>query len=659
MNSRNLLTSLAAFLVQPFLIYSASQPNVKCPSMCTCPSNFKILCKNASFTEAPSGIPNTVITLDLSYNAISNLTGTSFSNKGMSQLTSLYIYNNKIRNIDPEAFKSLKNLKSLFMGDNKLTYIHPDTFKCNTNLEELDLHGNNISLRDKGPFRDLVNLFSLNLASCNLNRIPNATFQGTVKLSRLDMSNNKLTDIDDHLFDDLNSLKVLNLSGNVLTSVDFLLVLSTRSLQEISLYVYDNKLANLSTDILKRMGDLKNLDMHKNPLFCRCWDGNLPLNVLQKCFEFMNYWQIYVHDCLNKTAPVSVAEVITMETRSTEASVSEELDFDILGNGGTIIPQDVSGLNFVNNDLSVVTDAPVLQNSSKNISKTDLIIITVTMSVTLVILILMYLLLRILKGRPSVSDESDSVPHEDNHQQERQCKVCQIYQNYTPNCDHRLSRQNMNTSEKNKLKFAIQQHHVAVLEEYETLTQEEYEESCLYVPQSEEILRHITNSHSDCAQSNLVPTTIPCDKEIETGTTSQKHSSCTPENHEDTVLMCVGNTSGHERGITTFPRHSRREHSCDRSVSYVPHPSDRIHLSGKNRHSCLERPQYLYSQSWSPLSQSPPVPRHVESLMNRSQRRTLPQQMHPRTICDRVTSRRQSPTVSHSLDSEHIYEEIK
>ncbi|KDQ86775.1 Leucine-rich repeat transmembrane neuronal protein 3 [Zootermopsis nevadensis] len=622
-------------------MYSASHLYIRCPSICACPSNFKMLCKNSSLTETPE-VPNTVITLDLSYNSISDLTNTSFSNKGTNQLTSLYIYNNKIRNIEREAFVSLKNLKSLFMGNNKLTYIHPDAFISIKNLEELDLHGNNINLGDEGPFRHLVNLFSLNIANCNLGIIPNATFQRTVKLSRIDMSNNKLTHIDDHLFDNLYSLQFLNLTGNLLTSVDFLLVLSTETLQEMSLYVHDNKIENLNSTVLERMNVLKNI----KPLFCRCWDRNLLLNVLRQCSEHTNY----THDCLNKTADISATEAITMEV-----SAGGELFYDN-ENEATIIPQDISGLNIAKKDFNDSTDDKILQNSSENLSETDVIIITVTMSITLVILVavmVMCFLMRILKERTSVSDEYDSVPHENNDQHVRQCDVCQIYQNYTPNCEHRLSRQNMKTSQKNKLKFAIQQHHVAVLEAFEMLTQEGNEESCLYVQMNEEKLRDITNSHSECAQMNSAPNTIPCDKE----TAGLKHSSCTPENHEDTVLMCVGKTSGYDREITTFREPSQSQHSCSRAVSYVPRPSDGVHLSGKNRHSCL---QYFNSPSWSPTSESHPVPKRVESLMDKRWRRTLsssPRQMQPRSAYGIVISR--SPPVSHSLNTEHLYEELK
>jgi hypothetical protein len=576
----------------------------------------------------------------------------------------LYIYKNKIRNIDLEAFISLKNLKSLFMGENQIAYIHPDTFIYNTNIEELDLHGNNIILRDKGPFRHLVNLLSLNLANCSLHSIPKETFQRTVNLRRLHMSNNKLTLIDGHLFYHLNFLRVLNISGNLLKSVDFLLVLSTKRLQEISLYVDNNKLANLSDDVLKRMAALKNLNMQENPLVCRCWDRNLSLNVLQQCPEYTKYWQTYVDDCLNKTVSLSMTEVIKMGSTSTKISVSEETDDNILETEATFNLQNVSGLNFVNDVLNVITDAPNLQGSSENISETERIIVIVALTITFVMLIaviIMCFFLRILRERSSLSEENNSVPQEENCQQERQGEICGIYQNCTPNCDNRVSRKNKNTYKRNKLNFATQQHHVAVLEECETLTREGCEEGCLYIPLSEANLWCNIRSTSESAETSLVPNPVSCDKGIKTGATYVKNSSYTVQNHEDTGLMCVENTPEHEREIMMFPRHSRSGLSCRRATSYVPRQSDNVHLLEilVHPHSCLDRTQYLYSPSCTLTSESPSLPRPVVSLMNCGESRTLPQQMHPRTTGDRIISERRSSTMPHSVKIEHVYEEIK
>jgi hypothetical protein len=476
------------------------------------------------------------ITLDLSCNAISELTNTSFSSDGMGQLTSMYIHKNIIRTISIGAFRDLRVLKSLFIGQNKLTYIHPDTFIHNTKLEELDLHGNNISLRDVGPFHHLSNLRALNIADCNLSNLSKETFRKTVKLIRLDISNNKLTYIDNHLFDYLNSLKFLNLSRNLLTSVDFLLTISENNLQEISLYVSNNKLRNLNNDVLKRMGYLKNLDIHDNPLSCRCWNENLLFHVSQPCSGYSDKLETYMDNCLNKTTRVSVTEVIPTETRSTEISISEIIDYETLELKRTITPKHLSGFNVTNDYLNIITDATVLQESSETYSETEMTIVIVALSLTLVMLVSVIGVCfcpRISKSKLSVPAECDTTPEEGNYQQERQCEVCRIYQNYTPTCNHTVSRQNKKISKKRNLNFANQSS--LETDTYELRLREDHKECYLYCPANE---RDYKNSNSDSDQKSLMPSLVAHD-ELETDATAHRiYPSCTLVSHEDTISEC-------------------------------------------------------------------------------------------------------------------------
>jgi Leucine-rich repeat (LRR) protein len=440
----------------------------------------------------PSGISDTTVTLDIAYNNISDLTAASFANKGMNQLTSLFIYNNAISNIDSEAFRSLPNLKSLFMGLNKLTYIHRDTFAHNTKLEELDLHGNNIRTGDEWPFHNLVSLCVLNLADCNLTNIPKGAFQKTVNLISLDVSSNKLTYIDDHLFGSLKSLKFLNLSANLLKSVDFLLVISTTTLHEIDLYLYNNRLDIVSDEVLQRMGHLKNLSIHENSFLCSCWDRN--------CSKYIKDIETPVGSCLNKTttAPLRKLTVVITNTdiEPTEISVNEG---SILQERDTRRPTSsvlISDPDFTNVGTTDVKDLTTEQQSSPEPSAAGvdmnlLVSLAVIIPVTAVVI---FVCCWIRKKRKSLSVECGSVLHEQQNwqqqqqqqQQQRPCDVCPIYANYTPNCDHKVSRQNTSRRKKGELNFATQ----LTLETYET--GEVTEECCLYIPtQDEQLTQHI------------------------------------------------------------------------------------------------------------------------------------------------------------------------
>ena len=486
-----LLTIFAALFTQPFFVHSAKHT---CPSTCKCQSIYKTLCKNITLTDVPPGVADTTITLDVSYNNISHLTAASFTNKGISQLTSLYIYNNAIRNIDPGTFSSLANLKSLFIGMNKLTYIHPDTFARNTKIEELDLHGNNISLGDEWPFHSLVSLCVLNLTDCNLVKIPKGAFQKTVNLSRLDVSNNKLTYIDDHLFDSLKSLKFLNLSVNLLISVDFLLVISITNLHDIDLYLYNNRLDNINDEVLKRMGYLKNLSIQQNPFLCSCWDRN--------CSKYIKDWKTQEESCLNKTTsePIRKAIIATINTdiEPTKTSVNEVTLLKVLN----------SDPHFTDEGMSDVKNSPPEQESSRKPSQASVVVYVSVLSVViiLVVVIVIFVFRWIMKKRSSVSTEYDSVQHEQqNWQQQRPCDVCRIYENYTPNCDHKISRQNTNKRKKGELNFAT----LSTLETYETVIGDETEESCLYIPTKEEDSTQYIDSSNDSGHSSQMPSPVP------------------------------------------------------------------------------------------------------------------------------------------------------
>jgi Leucine-rich repeat (LRR) protein len=458
-----------------------------------------MLCRNIALTNLPSGVPNTTITLDVSYNNISHLTAALFANKGMSQLTYLFIYNNAITNIDAEAFGSLTNLKSLFIGMNHLTYIQRDTFAHNTKLEELDLHGNNISLEDEGPFHSLISLSVLNLARCNLKSIPKGIFQKTVKLSKLDMSNNKLTHIDDHVFENLESLKFLNLSANLLKSIDFLRATSITNLRKISLYIGNNRLDGISDDILKRIGYLKNLNIHQNPFLCSCWYRN--------CSEYIKGWETQVGSCLNTTTSTSVTETtVTMNVRAVKAFVIEETHSEVPEIQLTTISVSPSELNFSSVGMTDVTVVPIQQESRNPLEASVGIYVFVSVAVVILVAAIVIFIRWIRKKKSSVPSAYDSLQHAENCQQDGKCDVCRIYENYTPNCDHRFLKRNANAHKKGEIYFATQ----STLETYEVLTGGETEECCLYVPLNEEVsIQHI-NSNSESGERSPVSTPDTC-----------------------------------------------------------------------------------------------------------------------------------------------------
>jgi hypothetical protein len=530
-------------------------------------------CRNASLREVPPGVPKTAVTLDLSFNAISELTNVSFSSNGMGQLTSLYIYRNMIAIIEEGAFRNLRVLKGLFMGHNRLTYIHTDTFKHNAELEVLDLHGNNVSLRDRGPFSHLANLRVLNISGCNLSNISKETFRKTLKLISLDMSNNKLTHIDDHLFDRLNSLQFLNLSRNLLASVDFLLAMPRIHLREVTLYVSNNKLGNFSNDVLERLGSLGKLSIHNNPLSCRCWDESMSLHVWRPCSEPLEKWETHMVNSSNGTR-TCVAEAISRETRSAEISVSEKIDHEFSGLQKLVTLKNLSAFGVNNDDLSTVADAPVLQQSSETLADTETIVVTVILSLALVMLVLLLGICfcpRISRSKSPAADGRDAVPEERNCLQQTECRVCRIYRNHTPTCIHGVSKQSNEASKEHNLHFGIQ----SSLQTYELIVRGSHDECFLYVSRDEGDLTYFRNPHSGSGLSSAMPSAV-ARHQLETDTTANRtHPSCSIADQEDTVSEHTSDASEYGNRVLNVPRHS-----CNRAICYVVCPSDGITVSG-------------------------------------------------------------------------------
>ncbi|MBX4270708.1 leucine-rich repeat domain-containing protein [Clostridium estertheticum] len=131
-----------------------------------------------------SGIQNlTELTLLYLYNnKIENIDDL----KGLTKLSVLDLYNNKIENIN--ALKKLTNLTTLYLWNNKIHNI--DSLNGLTNLTVLDLWGNKIN--DIDALKRLTNLAVLDLSNNKINNIN--SLKGFTKLNALYLGTNPITD---------------------------------------------------------------------------------------------------------------------------------------------------------------------------------------------------------------------------------------------------------------------------------------------------------------------------------------------------------------------------------------------------------------------------------------------------------------------------------
>lgn len=140
--------------------------------------------------------------------------------------------------IDDSTFKGMENLTTLILSNNKLIEIPVDAFTHQENLLTLDLSFNNIQSLSNEVFRPLKNIKSLNLNGNSLHTISAEVFEDLKHLSKLLLQNNKLKFISANLLSPLN-LSSVDFSNNICINMSH----PTFSLNEITEAIIDKCIA--------------------------------------------------------------------------------------------------------------------------------------------------------------------------------------------------------------------------------------------------------------------------------------------------------------------------------------------------------------------------------------------------------------------------------
>ena len=157
------------------------------------------------------GLGNNLLILNLSYNAIQNITAFCF---GCSKLTRLDLSNNKIDKISMTSFSGIGNLKYMSLRRNRITKI-TKLFLLNVCLlEELDLGQNRISHIDNNAFDRLVHLMILHLDHNRLLHIPARLFRQIKYMYLLNVAHNQISAMSASLLLHMKELRHLNVSNN-------------------------------------------------------------------------------------------------------------------------------------------------------------------------------------------------------------------------------------------------------------------------------------------------------------------------------------------------------------------------------------------------------------------------------------------------------------
>ena len=167
---------------------------------------------------------------------------------GLSNLHTLVLSNNDLRNLPDGVFQNTPELKELKLNDqdNPITLSENVFQGIETSLNHLFISDNSISVSIFWSLIEkLPNLYQLHASQLNLNTISDKAFKNNIKLNYVDLANNSISVIQESAFYRLrDSLVTLSLSHN--------------SIESISKCVFPG------------FAFLKNFFLQHNPLKCDC-----------------------------------------------------------------------------------------------------------------------------------------------------------------------------------------------------------------------------------------------------------------------------------------------------------------------------------------------------------------------------------------------------
>ncbi|XP_045582081.2 protein slit isoform X2 [Procambarus clarkii] len=138
-----------------------------CPTQCRCEGT-RVDCSGRDLTAVPDDLPALTTTLDLSYNQLFSLDGSSGIRR-LKDLNRLDLSHNRLTSLGPEFFRGARALTHLNVSHNKLVQMPESVVRRLRVLTQLDLAGNHISCLSRKIMEHLPALTNLDMSSNPLN----------------------------------------------------------------------------------------------------------------------------------------------------------------------------------------------------------------------------------------------------------------------------------------------------------------------------------------------------------------------------------------------------------------------------------------------------------------------------------------------------------
>uniref|UniRef100_A0A8C3N467 G-protein coupled receptors family 1 profile domain-containing protein n=1 Tax=Geospiza parvula TaxID=87175 RepID=A0A8C3N467_GEOPR len=226
------------------------------PAECTC-QGLEVFCDAAKLRAVPSVSSNITI-MYLQNNKIRAISERAF--KGLYNLTKLYLSNNKITNLEPFVFADLHRLEWLIIENNRINRIYPLTFYGLKSLILLEMMNNSLArLPDKPLCQYMPRLNWLDLEGNHIHHVKNATFMSCSTLTVLVMRRNKISSLNENSFSSLQMLDELDLASNKIESLPPYIFKELKELSQLNLSY--NPIKKIQIDQFDFLIKLKSLSL--------------------------------------------------------------------------------------------------------------------------------------------------------------------------------------------------------------------------------------------------------------------------------------------------------------------------------------------------------------------------------------------------------------